>query len=70
MAVNVPGLYSLTVGDVSPTLVNNDKYEPEQVLVITTSDAVRGDDLANVTQGVGAAQAQGRAQAGGRRAAL
>ena len=50
MVANVPGLYSLTIGDVSPTLVNNDKYEPEQVLVLTTSDTVRGEDLAKVTQ--------------------
>ncbi|MGD0144413.1 MAG: MG2 domain-containing protein, partial [Rhizomicrobium sp.] len=50
MSANVPGLYSLTIGDVSPTLVNNDKYEPEQVLVLTTSDTVRGGDLANLTQ--------------------
>ena len=50
MSANVPGLYSLTVGDVSPTLVNNDKYEPEQVLVLTTSNSVRGGDLANLTQ--------------------
>lgn len=50
MSANVPGLYSLTVGDASPTLVNNDKYEPEQVLVLTTSDTVRGEDLAKVTQ--------------------
>ena len=50
MSANVPGLYSLTVGDVSPTLVNNDKFEPEQVLVLTTSDTVRGSDLANLTQ--------------------
>jgi alpha-2-macroglobulin len=45
MTVNVPGLYSLTVGDATPTLVNNDRYEPEQVLVVSTSDAVRGSDL-------------------------
>ena len=42
----MPGLYSLAVKSVTPTLVNNDKYEPGQVVVITTSDAVRGNDLA------------------------
>lgn len=47
MATNVPGLYSLAVTGITPTLVNNDKYEPEQVVVITFSDAVRGSDLAN-----------------------
>jgi len=50
MAVNVPGLYSLSIGDVSPTLVNNDKFEPEQVLVINASDAVRGSDLNDATK--------------------
>jgi hypothetical protein len=48
--VRVPGLYSLGVGDVSATLVNNDRYEPEQVLVLSTTDAVRGADLEKVTQ--------------------
>ena len=47
METNVPGLYSLRVQEVTPTLVNNDKFEPEQVVVITASDAVRGSDLAN-----------------------
>jgi alpha-2-macroglobulin len=46
MSVKVPGLYSLTVSDVSATLVNNDKFEPEQVLVLSTSDAVKGTELA------------------------
>jgi alpha-2-macroglobulin len=46
MSVRVPGLYSLTVADVTPTLVDNDKYEPEQVGVVNISDAVRGADLA------------------------
>jgi hypothetical protein len=50
MTAPVPGLYSLTVGDVAPTLVNNDRFEPEQVLVVATSDAVRSDDLANVAR--------------------
>jgi uncharacterized protein YfaS (alpha-2-macroglobulin family) len=50
MTVHVPGLYSLTIGDVAPTLVNNDKFDPEQVVVVTTSDAVRGSDLGNVAK--------------------
>ncbi|GLQ91033.1 alpha-2-macroglobulin [Dyella flagellata] len=44
--VRVPGLYSLSVDDISPTLVDNDKYEPEQVMVINVSGAVRDSDLA------------------------
>ncbi|WP_456299701.1 MG2 domain-containing protein [Paraburkholderia bannensis] len=43
--VRVPGLYSLAVKSVSPTLVDNDRYEPEQVLVTEISGAVRGNDL-------------------------
>ena len=43
--VRVPGLYSLSVKSVSPTLVDNDHYEPEQVLVSEISGAVRGSDL-------------------------
>lgn len=43
--VRVPGLYSLEVKSVSPTLVDNDRYEPEQVLVTEISGAVRGSDL-------------------------
>ncbi|RDU99070.1 alpha-2-macroglobulin family protein [Trinickia dinghuensis] len=46
--VRVPGLYSLSVKSVSPTLVDNDHYEPEQVLVTEISGAVRGSDLGNV----------------------
>jgi alpha-2-macroglobulin len=50
METNVPGLYSLAVQSVTATLVNNDKYEPGQVAIVTTSDAVRGSDLANVVK--------------------
>ena len=45
-SVGVPGLYSLNVAGVSATLVDNDKFEPEQVLVMGISDAVRSADLA------------------------
>ena len=46
ITVDVPGLYSLKLSDLNPTLVDNDKYEPEQVLVANLTDAVRGSDLA------------------------
>ena len=46
ISVRVPGLYSLKLTDVKPTLVDNDKYEPEQVLVANLTDAVRSADLA------------------------
>ena len=47
--VPVPGLYSLGVQDLTPTLVDNDKYEPEQVLVANLSGSVRGSELADLT---------------------
>ena len=50
MGVAVPGLYSLKVTEITPTLVNNDRYEPEQVLVLGLSDAVKGSDLAASTE--------------------
>jgi uncharacterized protein YfaS (alpha-2-macroglobulin family) len=50
MDTNVPGLYSLTVQSIEPTLVNDDKYQPGQVVVITASDAVRGSDLAGIAR--------------------
>ena len=49
-SVRVPGLYSLSIQDVSPTLVDNDKYEPEQVLVANVSGSVRGSELAGLTK--------------------
>jgi len=48
--IRVPGLYSLSLQDISPTLVDNDKYEPEQVLVINASGKVRGSDLSGLTK--------------------
>ncbi len=44
--VTVPGLYSLQVDSVVPTLVNNTNFEPEQVLVVETSQAVSEKDAA------------------------
>lgn len=38
--VAIPGLYSLSVSDVTPQVVTNDKNEPEQVLVLQTSATV------------------------------
>lgn len=48
--VRVPGLYSLTVNQLAPTLVDNDRYEPEQVLLAEMSGAVRGSDLAGLVK--------------------
>lgn len=38
--VAIPGLYSLTVDEIDARVVSNDKNEPEQVLVLTTSATV------------------------------
>ena len=48
--VAIPGLYSLNIGNISATLVDNAKFEPEQVLVLETSQAVsEGDTTKAVT---------------------
>lgn len=46
--VKIPGLYSLKVEDLKPTLVDNDKYEPQQVLVVNFNGAVRTSDVADL----------------------
>jgi uncharacterized protein YfaS (alpha-2-macroglobulin family) len=38
--VAIPGLYSLSIANVSATLVDNAKFEPEQVLIVEASQAV------------------------------
>jgi alpha-2-macroglobulin len=43
--VRVPGLYSLAVQSVELTLVRNERYEPEQVIVVSTSADVGEQDL-------------------------
>jgi len=43
--VRVPGLYSLTIDSVTPTLVDNEKYEPEQVLLVNVGGTVRDSEL-------------------------
>ncbi|HEY2346573.1 MAG TPA: alpha-2-macroglobulin [Xanthomonadaceae bacterium] len=47
-SVRVPGLYSLAIDDISPTLVDNDRYEPEQVMVVNVRGAVRDSELAGL----------------------
>lgn len=46
--VKIPGLYSLKVEDLKPTLVDNDKYEPQQMLVADFNGAVLASDLAGL----------------------
>lgn len=43
-AVTLPSLYSLNISSISATLVDNAHYEPEQVLVMETSQAINEHD--------------------------
>ena len=43
--VAVPGLYSLKVNKVEPTVVTNDQNDPEQVLVVETSTEIAEKDI-------------------------
>ncbi len=43
--VSIPGLFSLRINSANMTLVNNERYEPEQVLMLETSASVREDDF-------------------------
>jgi alpha-2-macroglobulin len=45
-AVSVPGLYSLSIESVTPTVVTNERFEPEQVLIVGTSQLVHERELA------------------------
>jgi len=45
-SVTVPGLYSLSVEDASIAVVTNERYEPEQVLVVNTSQLVHEREVA------------------------
>lgn len=44
-AVSVPGLYSLTINEITPQVVNNDRNEPEQVLLLQTSATVHEQEM-------------------------
>ena len=48
--VRVPGLYSLSIDSIAPTLVDNEKYEPEQLLVVNVGGSVRDSELAGLTK--------------------
>ncbi|PXV60615.1 hypothetical protein SAMN04487785_102341 [Dyella jiangningensis] len=48
--VRVPGLYSLSIESVEPTLVDNEKYEPEQVLMVNVGGTVRDSELAGLVK--------------------
>jgi len=43
--VGIPGKYSLAIENVEPTLVDNARFEPEQVLMVAASQAVGERDI-------------------------
>lgn len=43
--VGIPGKYSLAIENVEPTLVDNARFEPEQVLMVSVSQAVGERDI-------------------------
>ncbi|QWF15019.1 alpha-2-macroglobulin family protein [Lysobacter capsici] len=45
-SVRLPSLYSVNVSDVTATLVENERFEPEQVLALTFNNAMRDTDVA------------------------
>ena len=48
--IGIPGLYSLALQDLKPTLVDDDKNEPQQVLVMSFNGAVRTEDVSSRIQ--------------------
>lgn len=46
-SVNVPGLYSLLINELSPIVVSNDQNDPEQILLVNASAAVNEKDMAS-----------------------
>src|SRR5207244_950200 len=45
-SVAIPGLYDLAINAVNPTLVNNERFEPEQLLVAEVSSLVNEQEIA------------------------
>ncbi len=48
--VPVPGLYSLAVSGVEPTLVDNARFEPEQIVVVSFSQSVAESEAGRTTR--------------------
>lgn len=48
--VKIPGLFSLNISELAPTVVSNSQNEPEQVLVLTATAAVNEKDIASHTK--------------------
>jgi uncharacterized protein YfaS (alpha-2-macroglobulin family) len=50
LAVDVPGLYSLAIAEISTNVVSNDNGDPEHVLHVTASMAVHEREMAKAVQ--------------------
>ena len=48
--VALPSLYSVNITGLTPTLVDNERFEPEQVLVIEFNNAMRDTDVAGAVR--------------------
>jgi len=48
--VKLPSLYSVAVDSIEATLVDNERYEPEQVLVLTFNNAMRDTEVAGAVR--------------------
>ncbi|MDP3088790.1 MAG: alpha-2-macroglobulin [Methylotenera sp.] len=46
-SINLPGLYSLLINEVSPIVVSNDQNEPEQILLLNASASVNEREMAS-----------------------
>lgn len=45
--INIPGLFSLNINEISPVVVSNQQNEPEQILVLNASAAVHEKEIAS-----------------------
>ncbi len=48
--VELPALYSVSIDEVTPTLVDNDRFEPEQVLILSVNMAMKDRDIQGATR--------------------
>ena len=48
--VQLPSLYSVNITGITPTLVDNERYEPEQVFVVEFNNAMRDTDVADAVR--------------------
>jgi len=48
-SVNIPGLYALKINNVTTSVIKNNKDKYEQLLLVNTSDGIKGSDLAKAT---------------------